>query len=110
MTDARAVLPHLCALLAFTNAGVDGLNQLALNQVPGEVVRQYSNDVCLEDTNALPLEFIEQCSPKGIPPHLLELKVGALCILTRNLSARDGLLNGTKVQITDITPRIISVQ
>ncbi len=46
----------------------------------------------------------------GIPPHILELKIGDICIVLRNLSIRDGLQNNARVRITHITKYAIRVQ
>ena len=41
---------------------------------------------------------------KGVPPHHLKLKIGAVAIIMRNLNFSSGLCNGTKVIIRDILP------
>ncbi len=46
----------------------------------------------------------------GVPPHNLQLKVGDICIILRNLSVRDGLQNDTRVRKTHISKYKIRVQ
>ena len=41
---------------------------------------------------------------------MLRLKVGAVCLITRNLSSVDHLVNGTKVVVEAITPRLVTVK
>jgi hypothetical protein len=47
-----------------------------------------------------------------VPPHLLELKVNDICLVTRNLSKTYGLANNTRVRILEISDRktVIRVQ
>lgn len=53
------------------------------------------------------LENIHSKTPTGLPPHLLKLKVGCKVMLIRNLSIRDGLCNGTILQIKKITNTLL---
>jgi hypothetical protein len=46
----------------------------------------------------------------GVPPHELKLKVGDVCILTRNLHIHGGIANSTRVQIVRINNYTILVK
>ena len=46
----------------------------------------------------------------GVPPHILKLKVGDICILTRNLHVHGGISNSTRVQILRIQSYTIVVK
>ena len=41
---------------------------------------------------------------------MLRLQVGAVCLIMRNLSSVDHLMNGTKVVVEAITPRLVMVK
>ncbi len=45
-----------------------------------------------------------------MPDHVLLLKVGSVCLIMRNLNIADGLVNGTKVIVTAISSRLITVR
>lgn len=38
-------------------------------------------------------------APTGIPEHRLRIRIGAIMMLTRNISVTEGLCNGTRVQV-----------
>lgn len=52
-------------------------------------------------------ENLRHMTPSGIPQHYLRVKVGAIMMLTTNLSVADGLCNGTRVQIVRIGTNIL---
>ena len=56
----------------------------------------------------IPDEYI--CVASGVPPHILPLKIGAVCFLERNLSVQDRLMHNSKVVVTALRDRFIEVQ
>lgn len=48
------------------------------------------------------VENLHRQTPSGFPPYQLQIKVGAIMMLIRNLSVIDGQCNGTRVQIVRI--------
>lgn len=56
------------------------------------------------------IENIHSMTPTGLPPHELKLKVGAKVMLIKNLSLRDGLSNGTILQIKKMTASLLHCQ
>ena len=54
-----------------------------------------------------PTEFLNICKVSGIPPHILQLKVGAIVILLKNIDSALGLCNGTRLIIKGLRPNII---
>jgi hypothetical protein len=55
---------------------------------------------------------LNEMNHSTVPPHILELKVNNICLVTRNLSKRYGLANNTRVRILEISPQktVIRVQ
>jgi hypothetical protein len=60
----------------------------------------------------LTTNVLNQMNHTSVPPHILELKVNDICLITRNLSKRYGLANNTRVRILEISPMksVIRVQ
>jgi ATP-dependent DNA helicase PIF1 len=70
------------------------------------------NDSKLLDPNAADMEHenLINRTPSGIPEHRLRIKIGAVMMLTTNLSVERGLCNGTRVQILAYDHYIIRVR
>src|SRR3546814_16989284 len=47
---------------------------------------------------------------RSVPPHDLQLAVGDICIVLRNLSKKDGLTNNRRVVVLAIQPFCVKVQ
>ena len=94
------------AVLAPRNTRVDELNAAVTERFPGEAVRLLSADSLVEEAEQLdiPHEYLNTLCAPGFPPHCLMIKPGMPLMLLRNLSATDGLCNGTRL----IAGRIIS--
>jgi hypothetical protein len=54
-----------------------------------------------------PQEYINSITPTGMPPHVLNLKVGCIVMLLRNINAKLGLCNGTRLKIMNIHRNLI---
>ena len=94
------------AVLAPRNTRVDELNAAVTERFPGEAVQLLSADSLVEDADQLdiPHEYLNTLCAPGFPPHRLTLKPGMPMMLLRNLSATDGLCNGTRL----IAGRVLS--
>nr|XP_043639129.1 uncharacterized protein LOC122610202 [Erigeron canadensis] len=86
------------------------MNLRVIDSMTGDMHELLSADqICpttdnLEDMQiAYPSEFLNTLRFSRIPNHKLELKVGTLIILLRNLNLQRGLCNGTRLIITQIT-------
>ncbi|KAE8745819.1 hypothetical protein FOCC_FOCC007466 [Frankliniella occidentalis] len=96
--------------VAHRQAGSDDYVAFLMQDVEGdEIVCASADFVHAEDL--APGEFIDdellhQATGKGVPPDLLRIKKGAVCMITRNLNSDDGLVNGSKVIVVDVTPRL----
>jgi hypothetical protein len=106
-------------ILAATNVQVDQWNKIVqkLNQSPSHTL--YSKDTFsdVDDPNGhlqqmLTTAVLNEMNHSTVPPHILELKVNDICLVTRNLSKRYGLANNTRVRILEISPQktVIRVQ
>lgn len=101
----RVILAPLCAI-------VNSLNSLIMKELPGPATVYRSID-SIEETDGLDqslhqIELLNSLNPNGMPPHLLELKVGSPLIVIRNLN--DGLCNGTRIQVCRLSPSCIDAQ
>jgi len=54
-------------------------------------------------------EVLKQFNNNSTPPHELILKVGDICIITRNIAKREGLANNARVMILNIQKYCIRV-
>ncbi|GFV11834.1 ATP-dependent DNA helicase [Trichonephila clavipes] len=59
------------------------------------------------DTTSYPVEFLNSLDLSGVPSHKLELKVGVLVLLMRNLDA-PRICNGTRLRITELGRHIVN--
>ncbi len=102
-------LNWLCerAILAPSNADVQGINDQRLTFIPGEAKVYKSVDTVTDPSQAVnyPTEFLNALSPSGLPPHIM-LKIGAPVILLRNLDPTR-LCNGTWLCIKQVLRHII---
>lgn len=60
-----------------------------------------------EDQQNYSIEFLNELSPGGMPPHKLNLKIGAIVMLLRNLNTKRGLCNGTRLIVKELKPNLI---
>ena len=99
------------AILCPKNIHVDEINQQVLDLLDGETVTYFSTDVIddatPEDANNYPVEFLSALSPSGMPLHTLNIKVGAIIMLLRNLNTKRGLCNGTRLLVQSLKKHII---
>jgi len=104
------------AFLAITNKVVDEWNTKiqALNQ--NEAISLFSKDnLCEVDDphgilkNMLTRDVLHQFNNNSSPPHELILKVGDICIITKNIAKRQGLANNARVIILNIQQYCIRV-
>jgi hypothetical protein len=99
-----------CAILAATNLSVDAINNQVLQRIPGNIRSYYSCDEAVNDSAAYPVDFLNQLNISGLPPHDLQLKLGAIVMLLRNLNPSKGLMNGTRMKILQLMDRVIKVE
>jgi len=91
------------AILCPKNSDVDTINEEILLKLEGVTTCYLSTDT-VDDANDEerqnnPVEFLNELTPSGMPCHKLNIKVGALVLLLRNINTKRGLCNGTRLII-----------
>jgi hypothetical protein len=99
-----------CILTPRNNTSMD-VNEDVLNRLEGDARLYESVDMVKSDDPdehiQHPIEWLHTQTPSGLPPHKLNLKVGAPIILLRNLSFDNGLCNGTRLIVNELRDHII---
>ncbi len=54
-----------------------------------------------------PPEFLHSLNSSGLPPHALNLKIGAVVMALRNLCIDNGICNGTRMIVRDMKDNVI---
>lgn len=96
------------AILAAKNKDVDDLNINIQNQIDGQLHSYKSIDSVtdIEEVVNYPVEFLNSLDLPGMPPHNLQLKVGSVIIMLRNLN-QPKLCNGTRLAIQRLQNNVI---
>ena len=96
------------AILCPTNEECKFINQILLDKLPGDgIVYKSCDSVNDNEAHMYPTEFLNTIDLQGIPPHILELKPGAVIILLRNLNPSEGHVNGTRYIVQNVLPHVI---
>lgn len=67
-------------------------------------------DTGAENNPVLTPDFLNSIKASGLPAHSLRLKVGCPVMLLRNIDARGGLMNGTRLQITQLCDKMVEAR
>lgn len=96
------------AILAAKNRDVDALNSVIQERIPGAIRTYTSFDTVTnpDDATNFPIEFLNSLEIAGLPPHRLNVKVGSIVILLRNLNAPK-LCNGTRLVIHQLKDNVV---
>ena len=97
-------------ILAPTNKHVASINSKLIRELPGrmfsfDALDSLANGSTLDPHNPFDNTLIgkmKKHEEAGFPAYHLNLKVGSPVMLVRNLSTRDGLVNGTRLVVTKI--------
>ena len=54
-------------------------------------------------------DYLASLQEPGVPAHELELKVGAVCCLCRNLTVAEGLVKNARVVVQELHAHLVSV-
>ena len=104
-------------MLAVTNEQVDVWNNEIQKLNTQEIKCLLSNDSFneIDDPNnffknMITDEVMNKFNENGKPPHILNLKIGDICILLRHVDNEKGLTSNTRVRIVNINPHRIIIQ
>lgn len=97
------------SILSTKNIDVSYLNILAMEQNRGSLETYASADKVISPDDAcnISLEQMNAIEDSGLPPHLLQLKVGCPVMLLRSLDYSRGLCNGSRLRVRKIGRRFI---
>ena len=102
------------SILSCRNEDVDDINERILQTFPGdERIYQSADSVAVEEgadapyQQPYPAEFLNSLTASGLPLSRLCLKRGCPLMLLRNLKVKDGLCNGTRLQLLEMTNRLL---
>lgn len=85
-------------ILTTKNEFIDELNQILIEEFPGDSIKYYSFDFAIDEAQQNLLEeFLNGLTLSGLPPHELILKKNCPVILLRNIGLYSGLCNGTQL-------------
>ena len=98
-------------ILCPTNKNTAVFNEQILGMVEGTSHMRYSIDYnIMERENhpqVIPEEFLHTLLPPGMHPYNLNLKIGAVYMLLRNMCVKEGLCNGTRFTLMDIDHHVL---
>jgi hypothetical protein len=103
-------------ILATHNDSVDALNKILLDKLPGQSQVFWSADSAEHppgddgaDVEAYTSDFLQSLTISGLPQARLELKLGAPVMVLRNLDPANGLCNGTRGIVTNLSRRVVEI-
>ena len=102
-------------ILAPCNCEAHEINNILLDQYPGQVYNLWSVDEAVDpdnpsnpDASYLP-EVLHSAYPSGFPQAHLHLKIGCPVIVLCNLHSNEGICNGSQGIVTCVTTRVIEI-
>jgi hypothetical protein len=95
-------------ILAAKNTDVNEMNFQIQNSIVGELMSYKSVDSITNQNDVVnyPTEFLNSLELPGLPPHNLQLKVGSVIIMLRNIN-QPRLCNGTRLAVKKLMNNII---
>ena len=103
-------------VLSPRNTEANEINENVLDTFPGETWDLWSNDDALDADHQLqgntdyPPELLHTITPSGFPRAHLKLKIGCPIMVLRNLQPREGVCNGTRAIVTNISTRVLEAR
>lgn len=101
-------------IVAPTNVQILEMNRKIIDKIVGASKIYYSADsIVTEDANDTlnyPIEFLNNETPSGLPPHVLLLKKGSIIMLLRNLNPKKGMCNGTRLIVEELGNNLITAK
>ncbi|XP_024947845.1 ATP-dependent DNA helicase PIF6-like [Cephus cinctus] len=99
---------HERAILAAKNKDIDDVNFIIQSIIATNLHSFKSIDCVTKEDEATnyPIEFLNSLDLPGLPPHNLQLKVGSIIIMLRNLN-QPKLCNGTRFAVKHLKNNVI---
>jgi hypothetical protein len=72
-------------------------------------VKAFDDGQVILDHPVATADYLALLRHPGVPNHELQLKVGAVCILTQNLSVRKGLVKNARVMIKSLQQNYVEI-
>ena len=103
------------AIITGTNARVDELNGKTLNRLDRSMMTLHSATHPDPQNHGrlgqvLTEEFLNSLKSPGVPDHNLKLKLNYLCLVMRNVSVQDRVMNNTKVTLREVGRKYITME
>ncbi|XP_023734360.2 uncharacterized protein LOC111882234 [Lactuca sativa] len=106
------------AIVAPKNEVVQEINDRLLLKFPGDEVEYLSSDsICQSefvhdqfDANLYSPDVLNGLKVSGLPNHKLVLKIGVPVMLLKNIDQKNGLCNGTRLQVISLGKRVIEAR
>ena len=94
------------AIISSTNKRVDELNKLCVEKVPGPITTLLSkNEMGIDNKKSIYFYdefYLQGLDIRQVPPHDLQIKVGAIVMVLRNISMPEQCMNGSKAIIASV--------
>ena len=109
---AQSLIEQNISILSPLNVDVDQINQIVLDRMYEEQEKTYlSTDTHIQEEEdeleTFQQEHLNAETPSGFPHHVLNVKVGGIVILLKNLNLSKGQANGSRVQVTRLYNNLI---
>ncbi|PKA47985.1 ATP-dependent DNA helicase PIF1 [Apostasia shenzhenica] len=100
------------AILTSKNEYVEKINNMIIDQFPGQQYDYYSFDslVGSQENTLINADFLNDLSPATLPPHKLTLKENCPVMLLRNLDPSSRLSNGSRLICTKFSKNVIDAE
>lgn len=95
-------------ILAAKNVDVNNMNFQIQEKIAGELKNYKSVDSVTNDDDVVnyPTEFLNSLELPGLPPHNLQVKIGSVIIMLRNIN-QPRLCNGTRLAVKKLLNNVI---
>ncbi|KAA6368103.1 MAG: putative ATP-dependent DNA helicase PIF1, partial [Streblomastix strix] len=89
----------------------DDINDCVLRLLKCEPIQLLSSDKATlkngESLDEITRDVLNNLTPAALPPHILNIKIGASVMLLRNMNVKLRLCNGTQLRVIAIKPSVI---